>query len=89
VDRRSTLVYLVAGAAVASSAWATFVPDSISGSTFGWILVVTIGLFVVSTIATRSSRPSSSVAHVLYEAEHPPAVSAQRGALSSDATDTR
>jgi hypothetical protein len=64
LDRRTTLVYLAAGAAVAGSAWITFVPDSVSGSTFGSILAVTIGLLVVSTTALRSSRSTRSAADV-------------------------
>ena len=88
VDRGSTFVYLVAGAALVGSVWTTFAPDSISGSTFGWILLVTIGLLAVSTLAERSWRADSSIA-VPYEADNPPALSADRGAPSKDATDTR
>jgi hypothetical protein len=66
LDRRTTLVYLAAGAAVAGSAWITFVPDSVSGSTFGSILAVTIGLLVVSTTALRSSRSTRSAADVRH-----------------------
>jgi hypothetical protein len=78
LDERTIVVYLIAGAAIVSSAWITFVPESVSGSTFGSILAVAFGLLVVSTIALRSSRATPSVAQVLYETEHPSALSAQR-----------
>ena len=87
LDRRSTLVYFIAGAAVTGSAWTTFVPGSVSGSTFGTILAVTIGLFAVSTVALRSSRPTRSVAHVLYETEHQAKAGAQAGRAPSNMTD--
>jgi hypothetical protein len=87
LDKRSTLVYFIAGTAVTASAWTTFVPGSVSGSTFGSILAVTIGLFAVSTIALRSSRSTRSVAHVLYDTEHQSKAGAQAGRATSNVTD--
>ena len=90
LNRRSILVYLIAGAAVAGSAFTTFVPDSVSGSTFVTIVAVATGLFVVSMMALRSSRSTRSVAHVLYETEHQPQVRGRRdstagGTISTEA----
>jgi membrane protein YqaA with SNARE-associated domain len=62
LDKRTIVVYLIAGAAIVSSAWITFVPESVAGSTLGSILAVAFGLLVVSTIALRSSRATPSVA---------------------------
>jgi hypothetical protein len=87
LDRRTTLVYIVAVAAVTGSAWITFVPDWLSGSTFGSILAVAIAVVVVSTIAVRSIGPSPAVAQVLYEAEHPTVLSAQRPGHDRTAND--
>ena len=88
LDRRTTLVYIIAGVALIGSAWIAFVPDWLSASTFGWILAVAIGLVVVSTIAVRSIGSPPSVAQVLYEAEHPAALATQGGArLVSPADD--
>jgi hypothetical protein len=85
---KQAIVYFIAGAAVTGSAWITFVPESVSRSTFGSILAVAFGLVVVSTIALRSSRSTPSVAQMLYETEHPPAVSAPRAAVhGSHSTD--
>jgi hypothetical protein len=80
LDRRTTLVYALAGAAVTVSAWIAFVPEWLSGSTFGAMLAVTIALVVVSIVAVRSIGAPASVAQVLYEAEHPSTRVAQRGA---------
>ncbi len=76
LSKRSILLYLIAGAAVTAVLWATFVPGSLSATTFGSILAVAIGLWGVSIIALRSSRPGPSVAQVLYETEHPIEISA-------------
>jgi hypothetical protein len=87
LDKRATLVYIMAGAAVTGSAWITFVPDWLSGSTFGSILAVAIAVVVVSTIAVRSIGSAPSVAQVLYEAERPAVLSAQHPGHDRTAND--
>ena len=87
LNKQSIVVYFAAGAAVAGSAWTTFVPQSVSGSTFGSILAVAFGSLVVSTIVLHSRRPAASVAQVLYETEHRSGVSAQRGLRGRDSAD--
>jgi hypothetical protein len=87
LDRRTTLVYIVAVAAVTGSAWITFVPDWLSGSTFGSILAVAIAVVVVSTIAVRSIGSPPSVGQVLYEAEHPTVLSPQHPGHDRTAND--
>jgi hypothetical protein len=90
LSKLSMLLFLIIGAAVTAVAWATLVPGSLSATTFGSILAVTIGLCGVSTIALRSSRPGPSVSQVLYETEHPIEASAQRvGAWGRNSTDAR
>jgi len=54
LDKRSTLVYIVAGAAVTGSAWISFVPDWLSGFAFGSILAVAIAVVLLLTVAVRS-----------------------------------
>lgn len=78
LGKLSTVLYLVVGAAVTALAWAALVPGSFSPTTFGSMLAVAIGLWGVSTIALRSSRPDPSVAQVLYETEHSTEIAAPR-----------
>ena len=74
MDKRTLAIYVIAGVAVAGSAWTAFGGNSVSGSTIASIVAVVIGLLVVSTTALRSSRSTQSVAQVLYETEHQPQV---------------
>lgn len=40
-----------------------------SGTTFGWVGAVLIGIVAVTLMAMRAGRPTRSVAHVLHDAE--------------------
>jgi hypothetical protein len=56
---------------IAATMWLTLVPSSISVTTFAWLNAALAVAFVAVAGATRSARPTSSVAQVLYDVEHP------------------
>ena len=89
LGKLSTVLYLVVAAAVTAFTWAAFVPGSLSPTTFGSVLATAIGLWGVSTIALRSSRPDPSVVQVLYETEHPNEIPERRGLGTRRASTTR
>ncbi|MFN2445519.1 MAG: hypothetical protein ABR606_08040 [Vicinamibacterales bacterium] len=53
----------------ALGAWAAW--GSPSPVTLTWVAVVSVGLVIVTALAVRDGSPTRSVAHVLYETEHP------------------
>lgn len=55
----------------ALTAWAAWSPGSPSTFTLAWVAVVSVGLIVAVVLAIRDGSPTQSVAHVLYNAEHP------------------
>ncbi len=55
---------------VAVLLWAGVRSGWISGSTFGWLIAVMIGIVAVTLMAMRAGRPTRSVAHVLHDAEN-------------------
>lgn len=60
--------YLVVWIAAASAAWVALVPAPTSAATFVWLSAATA--VVIAVAATRSARPTQSVAHVLYRVEN-------------------
>jgi len=56
---------------IAAAMWLTLVPGLISGLTFGWLNAALAVAFVAVAGATMSARPTSSIARVLYDVEHP------------------
>jgi hypothetical protein len=46
-------------------------PEGMSSPTIGWIGAVAIALIALSMLTMRGGRQTRSVAHVVYEAEHP------------------
>lgn len=53
------------------TAWAAWSPGSPSTFTMAWVAVVSVGLIVAVAMAIRDGGPTQSVAHVLYDVEHP------------------
>lgn len=82
--RRSSLVSILL-IGVLLSAWAVWGSASSSRSTFVWLAAVAVGLVVAVIMAIRDGRPTRSIAHVLYDAEHPSAGSAGAPAINSPA----
>jgi nucleoside recognition membrane protein YjiH len=66
---RSIALLLVAGAAVAVLAWAAVVPDLMSRGTFGTVVALVFGLGTVALMTLRGGRSTTSVAHVIHDAE--------------------
>ncbi|MGH9313474.1 MAG: hypothetical protein ACRD09_13265 [Vicinamibacterales bacterium] len=56
--------------AVAALSAPTLVPSAMSGATFGWLNVLCAGALAVIVLTARNARPASSIAQVLYDAEH-------------------
>lgn len=50
-------------------AWAAW--GSPSSMTLVWVAIVGTGLIVATALAIRDGSPTRSVAHVLYDTEHP------------------
>jgi FtsH-binding integral membrane protein len=57
--------------ALASVMWMAVVPALISPSTFGWLNLVLIVALVAMAGTASAARPTSSIARVLYDVEHP------------------
>jgi hypothetical protein len=68
----TTLIVLgVVWIGIVAAIWLAFVPASISVTTFGWLSAV-LGVAVVAVAGvTRGARPTRSIAHLLYDVEHP------------------
>jgi hypothetical protein len=71
----SLTVIVAAWMAVAALTRPMFVPSAMSGGTFVWVNVLGGSILAVILLIARSARPVRSIAHVLYDAEHP----AERG----------
>ena len=56
---------------IASLMWTVAVPAMLSPSTFGWVNLALAVAFMAMAGTVRGARPSSSIARVLYDAEHP------------------
>ena len=67
---KQLVVLGVVWVAFASVAWVALVPALISTATFAWlnIALVVAGVAMIGTV--RGARPTSSIARVLYDAEH-------------------
>jgi hypothetical protein len=51
--------------------WAGLGPRWLSGQTFGWLSALGIVLVGIVLLTIRAGQPTRTVAHVLYDAEHP------------------
>jgi hypothetical protein len=56
--------------AIASVLWLALVPALISAGTFGWLNLALFVALVAMAGTVRGARPTSSIARVLYDAEH-------------------
>jgi hypothetical protein len=56
---------------IALAVWLTLVPASISVTTFAWLNAALAVVFLVVVGSTLSARPTTSIAQVLYDVEHP------------------
>lgn len=57
--------------AVAALTRPTLVPSAMSSATFGWLNLLCGSVVAVVVLTARNARPVSSIARVLYDAEHP------------------
>lgn len=56
---------------LAAAAWVALVPDAISSATFAWANSAVVVVTALAVILARTARPTRSIAHVLYDVEHP------------------
>jgi hypothetical protein len=56
---------------IASLMWVAVVPTLLSPSTFGWVNIALAVAFVAMAGTVRGARPTTSIARVLYDVEHP------------------
>lgn len=52
-------------------AWVVLVPHVLSVQTFAWISVLALTTTVAAGVTMMGARATRSVAHVLYDVEHP------------------
>jgi hypothetical protein len=64
-----TLCAVYAAASIA--AWFTAVPGVVSGQTFAWVSALALLTVVAAGATIVSARATRSIAHVLYDVEHP------------------
>lgn len=58
-------------AALAIAAWLWLVPDMISTQTFAWVAVLAVATTAAAAWTIVGARSTRSIAHVLYDVEHP------------------
>ncbi len=70
---KSASVFAMGGgyAALAIAAWLWLVPDTISTQTFAWIALLAVATTIAAAWAIVGARSTRSIAHVLYDVEHP------------------
>jgi hypothetical protein len=56
---------------VAALTRSTLVPAAMSDATFGWGNILAGSVLAVVVLTAANARPVRSIAHVLYETEHP------------------
>jgi hypothetical protein len=68
-----TVVLALAGLFLAAeiAVWFAFVPHLISPQTFAWISILALTTTIAATATMVAARATRSIAHVLYEVEHP------------------
>lgn len=68
----AAVLMLCAGyVAVAIAAWFAFVPATMSAQTFAWMSALAFMATIAAGAAIVGARPTRSIAHVLYDVEHP------------------
>jgi hypothetical protein len=55
---------------LAALAQSALVPAAMSGDTFGWLTMLSGAVLTVIVLTARNARPASSMAQILYDAEH-------------------
>lgn len=58
-------------ASTSIAAWFAAVPGVVSAQTFAWVSVLALLTTIAVAATTVSARPTRSIAHVLYDVEHP------------------
>ena len=58
-------------AAVEVAVWLAFVPQSVSAPTFAWVSILGLVTMIAVVSTMVGARPTRSIAHVLYDTEHP------------------
>lgn len=51
--------------------WLTFVPDALSVQTFAWMSALAFMITIATAASVIRARSTRSIAHVLYDVEHP------------------
>lgn len=70
---KTTAFFVLCGlyVAIAIGFWLLFVPSTLSPQTFAWITALTFMTTIAAGSAMVWARPTRSIAHVLYDVEHP------------------
>jgi hypothetical protein len=58
-------------AATSIAVWVAAVPGVVSGQTFAWVSVLALLTVAAAGAAVANARATRSIAHVLYDVEHP------------------
>lgn len=51
--------------------WLAFVPQNVSAQTFTWVSILGLVTTAAAISTMIGARPTRSIAHVLYDTEHP------------------
>lgn len=65
------MVFLLAFGATELATWLLFVPGYLSPSTFVWMTAAALLVITFAGVTAANARATRSIAHVLYEVEHP------------------
>jgi hypothetical protein len=68
---RSLPLVVVVVLAATVAAWVTWVPSAVSATTFGWLMAAGAVVTGVTLAIMSRAQPTRSIAHVLYDVEHP------------------
>jgi hypothetical protein len=60
-------LFIAAGIAI----WLAFVPDRLTAQTFSWVSALACLTVLAAGVTMVRARSTRSIAHVLYDAEHP------------------
>jgi len=58
-------------AAMEVAAWFAFVPRAVSAQTFAWVSILGLVATIAGIATIVGARATRSIAHVLYDVEHP------------------